>query len=97
MHHELCSCMQVGKACLARHVGQVHSTSTGHSLTHSFLRLCTHPRLRLRLWPAAGCMSCPGGGSPFTSFSFSENGYHVAAVAPGSVSIWDLRKMKCYK
>jgi hypothetical protein len=38
-----------------------------------------------------------GGGSPFTSFSFSENGYHVAAVAPGSVSIWDLRKMKCYK
>lgn len=38
-----------------------------------------------------------GGGAPFTCFSFSENGYHVAAVAPGGVSIWDLRKMKCFK
>lgn len=47
----------------------------------------------------ASCVTLgpPGGGAPFTSFSFSENGYHVAAVAPGSISIWDLRKMKCYK
>lgn len=38
-----------------------------------------------------------GSGAPFSSFSFSENGYHVATAGPAGVSIWDLRKMKCYK
>jgi hypothetical protein len=39
----------------------------------------------------------PGGGNAFSCFSFSENGYHVAAVAAAGVSLWDLRKMKCFK
>ncbi|WIA40690.1 hypothetical protein OEZ86_004386 [Tetradesmus obliquus] len=38
-----------------------------------------------------------GGGSPLSGVSFSENGYHVAAVAADGVSVWDLRKMKCIK
>lgn len=42
-------------------------------------------------------MCAAGGGAPFSCFSYSENGYHVAAAAPGGVSIWDLRKMKCFK
>ena len=37
------------------------------------------------------------GGVALSSFSFSENGYHVAAVAPTSISMWDLRKMKMFK
>lgn len=43
------------------------------------------------------CVCAAGGGAPFSCFSYSENGYHVAAAAPGGVSIWDLRKMKCFK
>jgi len=38
-----------------------------------------------------------GSGLPMTGFSFSENGYHVASVAADGVSLWDLRKMKCFK
>eukprot|EP00882_Tetradesmus_deserticola_P005719 GHRQ01006021.1.p1 GENE.GHRQ01006021.1~~GHRQ01006021.1.p1 ORF type:complete len:526 (+),score=265.32 GHRQ01006021.1:450-2027(+) len=38
-----------------------------------------------------------GGGQALTGVSFSENGYHVAAVAADGVSVWDLRKMKCIK
>lgn len=38
-----------------------------------------------------------GSGSGLLGFSFSENGYHVAAVAADAVSVWDLRKMKCIK
>ncbi|KAF8055477.1 PRP19 [Scenedesmus sp. PABB004] len=36
------------------------------------------------------------GGVP-SGFAFSENGYHVAAVAPGGVSLWDLRKMRAFR
>lgn len=38
-----------------------------------------------------------GGVGPLLGFSFSENGYHVAAVTADVVSMWDLRKMKCFK
>ncbi|RPD58365.1 WD40 repeat-like protein [Lentinus tigrinus ALCF2SS1-6] len=42
----------------------------------------------------------PSSGTPFTvnTFSFSENGYHLAAPdSLSSVAVWDLRKMKISK
>jgi WD40 repeat protein len=93
----------VGVPRCAQHRAPLHHTTPVHTTPRHTTPSNHHHRRRRRRRrhppprARARTRTHAGGGAAFSGFSFSENGYHVAATSPGGVSIWDLRKMKCIK
>eukprot|EP00879_Flechtneria_rotunda_P002006 GHRR01002183.1.p1 GENE.GHRR01002183.1~~GHRR01002183.1.p1 ORF type:complete len:517 (+),score=206.67 GHRR01002183.1:358-1908(+) len=87
-------------ACLKQVAGSVPYTSTGFH-PDGLLLVTGSSDGKAQIWEMRQQKAVTGfeasGGQPLLNFSFSENGYHVASVVADTVSLWDLRKMKCFR